>query len=189
MLLSYDGTLSEVLLKMKRFYIPRYLIAVAFFIVLAVACSKGSNSPVAPTDDTNNGDSLGGKISLGMPIETGDEIAYPVQFGEAADLYAMSFRVGFEPSGLEPIGVEWSDEVGEEDATFHVCDQRDFVPLAFARYSGMPGLQGHGTIAFVRFRIISRDHRHPWIINDVRFLKARDSVGNNLRLESGGDSR
>jgi len=174
---------------MKRFYFPRFVIVIAILIMLAVACSKGSDSPLVPNDNSDSTDTLGGRISLGIPVQDGDEVIIPVEFSGAVDLYAMSFRVGFGPNGLEPVGIQWSNQVGEEDATFSHLNQHNYVPLAFARYSGMPGLDGHGTLAHLRFRILDPNYDGPWIIRDRQFLRARNSIGVELRLEVGGDSR
>ena len=172
---------------MKRFYFSRYITVIVILISLAVACSNGSDSPLSP-DDNDQSELPGGRISLGIPIDDGSELVIPVDFSEAEDLYAMSFRIGYESQGLELIDVEWDNIVGDEDATFHNRHQRNFVPLAFARYSGMPGLRGHGTLARLRFRIKNQNYSDPWIIRDREFIRARDSLGNELRLEIGGGS-
>ena len=173
---------------MKRPLFLRFFASCAILAWLIMGCSGGSGSPAEPPlNDTRS--AAGGTISLGAPVETGNEIAIPVEFSDACDLYAMSFRVGFDPDGLRPIGVDWTDVVGDEDSTFQLLDRRGFVPLAFARFSGLPGIAGDGDLCTLRFRILNREHAGVWIIPDEEYLVARDSMGRRLTLLAGGESR
>jgi len=154
---------------------------------LIYGCSGGSGSPTAPPLDEIR-DTVGGVLTLGSPVISGDEIAVSVEYSDAYDLYAMSFRVGFDPAGLRPVGVEWGDIVGDEDSTFRFLNADGIVPLAFARFSGLPGIDGSGTLCTLRFRILDPQSSDVRIIPDMEYLVARDSMGRPLTLTVRGES-
>ena len=174
---------------MRRFNSLRYIAPVMLLLVLIISCSHGADSPAYP--DLSDGDKeiASGTVSLG-PVETiGNEISIPVEFSGVDDLYALSLRVGFDSEGLVPVNVEWSGIIGEEDATFQLLDRKGFLPLAFARLSGMPGIKGEGTLCTLRFSVIDPELANPWIISDEDYLVAYNAFGSRLNLETGGESR
>lgn len=173
---------------MKRLFIPRLVIFCAIVALLVYGCSGGSGSPTAPPLQDGR-EIAGGVLSLGSPEISAGEVTVPVEFSDAYDLYAMSFRVEFDPDGLRPLDVEWGDFVGEEDSTFQFLNADGIVPLAFARFSGLPGIDGDGTLCRIRFRILDPGSADARILPDPDYLVARDSTGRPLTLTVGGESR
>jgi len=174
---------------MKRFYLMRFIAIGALIVALALGCSGGSNSPLSPDASDDSRSIAGGTILLGVKIEVGDEISIPVRYSGTDDLYAVSMRIGFDPDGLEPVAVEWSDVVGNDDSTFRHLNHHEYVPLAFARFNGGRGLSGEGTLCTIRFRIRDRDRTRAWLIPDEEFIVASNSLGDRLHLHVGGDAR
>ncbi len=174
---------------MKRFYLMRFIATGVVIAALVVGCSGGSNSPLAPDTSTGPRSTAGGTILLGDPIETAGEISFPVEYSGADDIYALSMRIGFDPDGLEPVGIEWGESVGNDDSTFHHMHRPSFVPLAFARFNGGMGLAGEGRLCTLRFRIRNRERVRAWIIPDEEFIVAYNSYGDRLHLSVGGDAR
>ncbi len=171
---------------MNRLSPVRVLALGAIILFLTLGCSHRSGSPMAPDDV---GDLAGGTISLGTPVVDGDGISVPVEFSGAVDLYALSFRVGFDPEKLSPVAVEWSDELGEEDSTFQTLDRKGFVPLAFVRFNGISGLRGNGRLCTLRFRRLGEQDSTPWIIADREYLVAYNALRSRLILDVGGEAR
>lgn len=174
---------------MKWLALPRYVLFGLIALFIAYGCSHGSSSPTTPGAGELPRDPAGGTIFLGQFEQSGGELVVPVRFRDAVDLYAMSFRIGFDPSGLEPLRVDWGSRVEGEDSTFCLMDRPDFIPMAFSRFSIGRGLDGEGTLCMLRFRIINHDRAAPWIINNPEFLVARNSLGEHLTLKVGGDSQ
>ena len=173
---------------MKRLFVLRFLVLGVVLALLALGCSGGSGSPLAP-DPSDEDTRLAGTISLGTPVENGDELAIPIEFSDAEDLYGLSFRLAFVQDALSPVAVDWSGVVEQEDATFHMLNRRGFVPLAFTRYNGLRGLRGSGTLCTVRFRIRTQSRSRPWLIADDAYLVAYNSLGQRLRLRVGGEAQ
>lgn len=174
---------------MNRLALPRYVVIGLVALVIALGCSKGAHMPTLPGTDEQPRNPAGGTIYLGEFESSGDELIVPVLFRDAFDLYALSFRVGFDQTGLQPLRVEWGSRVEEQDSTFSVMNQHGFVPLAFSRFSVASGLTGEGTLCKLHFRFMDPTMATPWIIRDQEFLVARDSLGGHLTLNVGGDSQ
>ncbi len=173
---------------MKWFpFVRTYALALLILIVL-VACSTGGESPVVPDDNSINRGTVSGTIALGSPEINGDILVVPIEFSNAIDLYSFSFRVIHDPSGLQPLSVEWSGFKEDGDATFEHLDQPDFIPFAFSRYSERAGLEGSGTLLHITYRILDINKASGSILTDPDFLVAYDSVGDLHTLEVGGDS-
>jgi hypothetical protein len=183
-LISRSGGFND----MKRLSVPRVMVLCAILAWMVCGCSGGSGSPTAPPLQENR-ETAGGVLTLESPVVSGDEISVAVEYSDAHDLYAMSFRIGFDSDGLRPVGVEWGDIVGDEDSTFQFLNAGGIVPLAFARFSGLPGIDGNGTLCTVRFRILDPERTDIGIIQDPDYLVARDSMGRPLTLAAGGESR
>lgn len=174
---------------MKRLTIPRVLAIGAVLLALAIGCSRGSGGGDSPTTPELPRETHNVVISIGPGVASGGEIVFPVEFADAVDLYAFSFRIGFDPSGLRPAGVEWSETLGEHDATFHLTNQQGFLPLAFARYDGIRGLDGAGALCTLRFAVLDPGRATPWIIADPAYLVAFNAFGEPLNLLPGGEAQ
>jgi len=166
----------------------RFLATGVILAFLAVGCSHGSRSPVSP-DVPGDRSTAAATIALGAVVETGNEISVPVDYSDADDLYAMSFRVGFDPAGLVPVAVEWGRVVEEEDAIFHKLDCSGFVPLAFTRFSGLRGIGGDGTLCTLRFRVLDQERANCRLVADEDYLVAFSSLGERRTLRIGGEAR
>jgi hypothetical protein len=172
---------------MSRLALPRYVVTGLVAILLALGCSNGRSTPTSPNTNEQPRDIAGGILFFGEFETSGDELIVPVLFRGANDLYAFSFRMGFDPSGLQPLRVEWGSIVEEQDSTFCMMDQPGFVPLAFSRFSIASGLSGDGTLCRMHFKILDPAFSAPSIITDQDFLVARNSIGEHLTLSVGGD--
>jgi hypothetical protein len=171
---------------MNRFTVPRLLVTGAVLVALIVGCSGGGN-PSFPTDQNHS--LAGPTLKLGDITQTGDEITVAVEYTGAKNVRAMSFRVGFDSAGLRPLDVDWSPSVGGNDSCFQMLDRAGFLPLAMASMGNPDGLTGDGILCNLRFMVLDRGHRMPWIIDDRRFLVAKDIMGRPLNLCVGGGAR
>jgi len=174
---------------MKRLSVVRYIAIGALVLIFAINCSGGSDSPVVPDNEDSGRMADAGSVGFGEFEISGDEIIFPVEYSDASDIYAMSFRVGYDSDFLEPVAVEWSSELINEDSTFHMLDRDGYIPLAFARYAPSGGLTGNGELCRLRFRMLGGESRNPWVIGDEEFLVARDSLGRHMRLRVRGGAR
>ncbi len=173
---------------MKRLCFLRSIAAGVILVLLALGCSGGSDSPASPGLTDSRTVSIT-TIALGDAEIAGDELTIPVLLDGINDIYAISFRIGFDPNALMPIGVDWTDSLEDEDATFQMLDRSGFVPLAFARFSGNPGLEAKGTLCTVRFRVIDPENATSWIVPDDSYLVAYNYLGDRLNLQTGGEAR
>jgi len=174
---------------MKWFRLLRMIAPGVMLALLIFGCSGGGGNPVTPEVQDSSRNAVGGVLTLGEPVDTGDEILIPVEYSQAEDLYAFSFRVGFDSEGLEPAGIEWGEMIQPEDSKFHLLNRCEYIPIAFARFDSLGGMNGTGILCTLRFRMKDRDRAEAWIIDDEEFLVARNSIGNRLRLEVGGGER
>ena len=170
---------------MCRFSILRSICVGLLFVAVLVGCAGGGD-PVVP-DQEREASSV--RIFLGELVDEGDTIVVPVEFADAEDLYAFSFRVGFQQGCVEPLEVEWVSPSGEDISTFYLLDRPGFVPVAVANFTGEPGLSGNGTICRLRFRVLRRECMSPWLVDDPEYLVARDHHGRALRMRVGGGPR
>jgi ribosomal protein S6E (S10) len=171
---------------MNRFSLPRLVVIGTVLVWIALGCSHGSNNPVSPGEDNRTADV---SITIGPATEEAGEIVYPVTLEGVKDIGALSFRIGFDPDGLEPAGVEWGGMVREDDATFGLMNRRGFVPLAFARMSGSGGLNADGELCRMRFRIRDHERVRAWLVDDPGFLVAKNSFGHRLRMRVRGEGQ
>jgi len=171
---------------MNRFFFPRLVVLFITVAILPLACSKGSSSPTAPE---NPRDVSTIQLRLGISEVQDDILSVPVEYSEAEDLYAISFRIGFDITGLQPDSVEWNETLMEDNGTFQMLDRVGFMPLAFARFDGGTGIDGSGELCRLKFRILDPEKSNPWIISDPDFLVARNSRGDRMKISTGGESR
>ena len=171
---------------MKRLQLPRSIVTGVILAFVAIGCSGGSGDPITPGPDHQAADV---SITLGPGEEIDGFMVYPVMLENVTDISAISFRIGFHPEGLQPVGIEWGDMITGEDGTFHMLDRPDFLPIAFARMNGRLGINADGEFCRVRFRIRNRERIRAWLIDDPDFLVARDSLGNRLRMRVRGENR
>jgi hypothetical protein len=173
---------------MKRLTFPRSIATGVILAFLALGCAGGSGDgePTTPSLPREGGRVI---LSLGTAGELGGRIEIPVDFAEAVDLYALSFRVGFDPEGLRPESVEWSDVVGDEGATFELVNQPGIIPLALVRLDGNRGIEGSGILCVLRFEVLDPGRASPWIVADPGFLVAYDSLKRPVALVVGGEAR
>ncbi|MFH1675660.1 MAG: cohesin domain-containing protein [bacterium] len=173
---------------MKNFKLLWFLIVSGIALTLSVQCSHGSGSAVIP-DLADNKDNVAAIFSLGESVESDGEMIVPVNFSDANDLYAASLRVSFDPGGLEPIEVDWTGSLSENDSSFDLLDRDGFVPLAFARLKGIRGFDGSGTLCRLKFKILNRDRMKIRIIDDPQFLPGYNSLGSKMHLGLRGDAK
>jgi hypothetical protein len=172
---------------MTRLTFLRFFAMASVLVAVVIGCSGGGGGPVAPVDQQSPDRVIG--IALGDIVQSGNELTAEVRFTGAVDMHALSFRVGFDPAGLKPVEVTWSDAVTVEDSTFQLLDRDGFVPLAMATFGGFGSLNGDGSLCTVRFTILDATKSAPWIIPDPAYLVARDSAGQPLSLVAGGGPR
>ena len=168
---------------MNRLTLPRLLFTGAVLVVLIVGCS-GGGSPSLPSDQNHS--LAGPTLILGDITQTGDEITVAVEYTGAKNVRAMSFRVGFDSNQLQPVNVDWSPSVSDQDSCFEMMDRPGFLPLAMARLGDPDGLSGDGVLCRLRFKVLDARHRNPWIINERGYLVAKDVIGRPLDLCVGG---
>ncbi len=172
---------------MKLTSVVHFIAFAVIFACMIVSCSKGSGSPVVPGTTTDSRVVSGGIIALGSPEISGDVVSYPLEITNADDLYAFSFRVGFDQTGLSPVNIEWTELVTDEDAVFTLLDRPGFIPVAYSKFSGNYGLTGDGILCTVTFNVLDPENSTPWIIGDEDFLVAKNNFGDSVILEAGGE--
>ncbi|HDS31061.1 MAG TPA: hypothetical protein ENN67_08470 [Firmicutes bacterium] len=171
---------------MNRFRIPYFLAIGALVAIVIIGCTGGSDDPIVLDADSRVAEVF---ISLGEPEIDGDEIEYPVILEGVKDIKAMSFRIGFDPDGMEPVGYRWSHMVRNDDATFCLMNRHDFVPFSFARMSKMSGLNTDGEFCRLRFRIRNHERIRAWLVDDPGYLVVKNSLNQRLRMRVRGEGR
>lgn len=172
---------------MPRFAMPGIFWATLLLVLICFGCSKGGHiNPVAPGDEREAGRI---SIHLGDTLTTDDQISIPLFISGAEAVSAISLRIGFNGEYLEPIAVEWSPEFVDGGSTFQLFNQRNCLPLAYAKAGETIGSSDVLEICRLRFRIKSGADSLPWIINDPDYLVVYDLRKTRLTVQTGGDTK
>jgi hypothetical protein len=170
---------------MFRFTIPGIICTTLLLVAISIGCSnKGNVSPLVPVDE---GDTNEVSIYLGDAVTIDDLVSVPLFVSGAEAVSAISLRIGFNEEYLEPIGVEWSPEFVDGGSTFQLFNQRNYLPLAFAKAGETIGSSNALEICRLRFRLKDGVESIPWIIDDPDHLVAYDLRKTRLAVLTGGD--
>ena len=168
---------------MSRFILKGLLFLSIFALLSLPGCSGGD--PVIPEMSEDDSTVV---LSLQTDGISGDLITYALNSADVTGVAALSLRLGFDESSMEPVDVEWSASV-EGDAVFQLLDQPGFIPLAYASSDLSSGLSVDGELCSITFRILDPENPDAWIITDPDYLVAYSAERERLTLTTGGDSQ
>jgi hypothetical protein len=170
---------------MSRYIFAGIFAAMIFAAMIPLACNKGGSS--VPTSPDSPREMTTAFIDIGDTSIEGDTLSVTVDYENALDIYALSFRMGYNPGQLSPVDVTWDEIVSSDDSTFDLLNQHGFVPLAFGKFDGNAGISGNGNLVTVKFNILDGNYESPWIINETEYLVGKDSTGSRINIMTGGD--